>query len=347
MRFSQRPRSPSRPRYGRPSPDDFEVVRYRDVEPDFPEEEYRDVRIKRERTIRRRRSRPRSKSSSSSSSEGPVRRTAPGKKGKTKFPKRMVERRAIVEFGCEVEEAPDHWIAKRALSQEQIDEVIKLSEKYRESKYDESALSWSTRSDRFADKTIYKYDNSHSHFEAPAASQAPSRHTSGGHARSVHESSYEVAHDAPPPTTYHRAPMHVSRRSPSPRGHTYEVVEDPHHSVGGPLTVVLPRRQSRSDRDIKAEIRALEAEKRALKLEREAEEKRERAERIRDGEYELVERGGKDRGSELRVERMPRVGWLWSDPQTIKEEADFLQESDVIREEERSRGRTWGRCLLP
>ena len=72
--------------------------------------------------------------------------------------------------------------------------------------------------------------------------------------------------------------------------------------IGGPLTIVLPERsRGRTDRDVKAEIRALEAERRAIKLEREAEEKRMQAERLRDSEYEIVE-SSRDRDV-VRIEK--------------------------------------------
>ena len=65
----------------------------------------------------------------------------------------------------------------------------------------------------------------------------------------------------------------------------------PHSHHGGAL--VLQERENRSDRDIKAEIHALEAERRALRFEREAEEKHNLAVRIRehrpDEEFQLVE----------------------------------------------------------
>lgn len=77
--------------------------------------------------------------------------------------------------------------------------------------------------------------------------------------------------------------------------------------ISGPLTVVAPR-SHRSDRDIKAEIRALEAERRAVRLEREADEKRWQAERLReheyyDGEYEIIERRDAREKDIVRVEK--------------------------------------------
>lgn len=81
-----------------------------------------------------------------------------------------------------------------------------------------------------------------------------------------------------------------------------EIIEDDRgesNSIhAGPLALVLPERQRKTDRDIKAEIRALEAERKALKLERHVEKDRGRAERIRDTEV-IIER---DRPSEEIIE---------------------------------------------
>ena len=87
-------------------------------------------------------------------------------------------------------------------------------------------------------------------------------------------------HAPPPPQTVRYA---ESVRTVSPSRHGHEVyeerIEESNH-IGGPLTVLVPegrRRMSRSERDIKEEIRMLESERRMLKYERE-------------GDYEFVER---------------------------------------------------------
>jgi len=87
-----------------------------------------------------------------------------------------------------------------------------------------------------------------------------------------------------------------SRRARS----SHRTLEEDEEFIGGPLAVVVPERRRKSERDIQAEIRSLELEKKALKLEREAEQRRARAEKIRESEYEVVNR--KDRG-EVRVEK--------------------------------------------
>lgn len=98
--------------------DDFEEVRYRDYERDgrrgrAEEEEYREVEVKRSKS-RRARSRSRAarsiaatsvRSSSTSSFEEvePVRAKF-GRKGKTRMPKRLVKRQAVIDLGYPFEE---------------------------------------------------------------------------------------------------------------------------------------------------------------------------------------------------------------------------------------------------
>ena len=71
----------------------------------------------------------------------------------------------------------------------------------------------------------------------------------------------------------------------------------------GPLALVIPhKKEERSERDIKAEIRELEAEKRRLKKEREHEHRRSsKYEDREEGEIIIERRGGKER--EVKVEK--------------------------------------------
>jgi hypothetical protein len=114
----ERRRSPRRPR-----DDEFEEVsRYREFEREreprresSPREEFREVEVKREKSVRRSaRSRSRAarsiaatsvRSSSSSSFEevSPVRSNV-GRKGKTRMPKRLVKKQAIIDMGYPFEE---------------------------------------------------------------------------------------------------------------------------------------------------------------------------------------------------------------------------------------------------
>jgi len=54
------------------------------------------------------------------------------KKGKTRMPKRLVRREAIQDLAYPYEEEEDFYVLKIALEKEQIDEVIKISEQYKE-----------------------------------------------------------------------------------------------------------------------------------------------------------------------------------------------------------------------
>lgn len=80
----------------------------------------------------------------------------------------------------------------------------------------------------------------------------------------------------PPPAApeyYEREERIVEERTPASHHHHHD-----HH--GGAL--IVQERDYRSDRDINAEIRALETERRALRFEREAEQKRDMAVRLRE-----------------------------------------------------------------
>ena len=119
-----------------------------------PDENYREVEIKRERSVHRRRGRAkshksskapstkaastvRSSSSSSSSSssyeESRVSTSPPrvGKKGKTRMPKRLVHRDALHDLAYPYDEEEDFFMLRIALEKDQIDEVIKISEMYK------------------------------------------------------------------------------------------------------------------------------------------------------------------------------------------------------------------------
>ncbi|KAI9658529.1 MAG: hypothetical protein M1831_003967 [Alyxoria varia] len=54
------------------------------------------------------------------------------KRGKTRMPKRLVQKRAILELGYPFEEEDDFYFVLLALNKEQIDEVINMSEKYKQ-----------------------------------------------------------------------------------------------------------------------------------------------------------------------------------------------------------------------
>jgi hypothetical protein len=151
----RRPRSPDRGRYF----EEYERERYRDDSND----DYRDIRIREERrgdhrsksrmrsrSVRRRRSL--TPSPSESSIEEVQKPTLVGRRGRTKLPKRLARRSAVIELGYPFEEEvrfqyspmksvllmrtqEDFIIVQRALEKEHIDEIISISKKMRESKY--------------------------------------------------------------------------------------------------------------------------------------------------------------------------------------------------------------------
>jgi hypothetical protein len=139
----RRHRSPSRQRYRER---EYEEVKYRDFD-EGRYDEYEDIRIKRERS-RRRRSGSRAATSVRSSSSGSTTsfekvervdkasvsistKEERGKRGKTRMPKRLAEKKAIIDLGYPFEEEEDFIIIRRALGKEHIDEIIEISKKIR------------------------------------------------------------------------------------------------------------------------------------------------------------------------------------------------------------------------
>jgi len=174
------------------------------------------------------------------------------------MPKRLVKKQAVIELGYPFEEEDDFIIVKRALEKEHIDEIIKISENYKE------------------EKTTYVYEDTTKKEVIEIAPPPPPPPET------------IIAVPPPPrPASIHYA---QSVRTVSPSRHEHEVYEEEIREsahIGGPLTVLVPHEERRvvhherdimrSERDIKEEIRALEAERRALKYERES-------------DYEFIER---------------------------------------------------------
>jgi len=179
------------------------------------------------------------------------------------MPKRLVKKQAVIELGYPFEEDDDFIIVRRALEKEQIDEVIKISESYKD------------------EKTMYVYEDKET-FVAPAPPPPPPA--------DVH-----TYHVQPGPPSVHYA-QSIRSSSPSRHGHeTFEERFEESNHIHGPLTVLVPdeRRDRRviHERDIKDEIQALETERRLLKYERE-----------RDNDYEIIERR-EPRREVIRVEK--------------------------------------------
>ncbi|KAF1813205.1 hypothetical protein P152DRAFT_481327 [Eremomyces bilateralis CBS 781.70] len=229
------------------------------------DERYRDVSIHRSKS-KRRKSRAPSVSSigSSSSSEGsspPV--VLIGKRGKTRMPKRLVRKEAIVQMGLPYEEETDFFIVRRALAKEHIDEAIKISETIKTSNGNKKTT------------TTYKYEKGAENRSPPQALPPP-----------------PVAVPAPPVDHghVHSIPPHpgmeevITRKFVEEDHHHDHHLHDHHHHDGALVIREPPR--PKSDREIREEIRALESERRALQRERDTEKDLIIAERVRDRDYD-------------------------------------------------------------
>ncbi|SMR52697.1 unnamed protein product [Zymoseptoria tritici ST99CH_1E4] len=267
-------------------------------------------------------------SNHSSSIEASVRQERRFKKGKTRMPKRLVRVEAIMDLGYPFDEEEDFYVLRIALEKDQIDEVIKISETYKDGEKkkvyrfektveEEAAVppppvgerEEIERTEWINPPTVLMGGRAKSVRDAsPSAKSSISRRGSPRNRRPSSPGTYverqtiyeqNLAPPAPPPipapAEYYEERI-VEERAPSSHRHRSA-------SHGGAL-VVQERSDYRSDRDINQEIRALESERRALKLEREAEEKREMALRLRERpaeEFQMVEYREPRRGEELVI----------------------------------------------
>lgn len=268
------------------------------------DDEYRDVSVRRDhgrsrsrmrsRSVRRRRSRS---ISSDSSFEEVNKSSIVGRKGRTKLPKRLAHKSAIIELGYPYVEEEKFIIVQRALDKEHIDKIVEMSKKYN------------------AEKVVYKYEGKS---DAPPPAPAPAPPAAPKEETKVEVKKEEVKADgtkieekvqkteiktvtpAPPapPASAPPAPAAAPAAPPAPPAAPGELVKktitttttiDPpdHHHRHQDLAVAIPRRMT--EHDIKREIEMLEAERRLLRYER-------------DGDWELVEH--RDRKKDIyRVER--------------------------------------------
>ncbi|KAL2000580.1 hypothetical protein VTN02DRAFT_2887 [Thermoascus thermophilus] len=269
------PRSPARrspPPGGRYYDDFYEDIRI--AEPDrYGDEEFRNFR-ERERTVEHRRRR------SHESIHEQVRMTEKPypRKGKTRMPRRLVHTRAIIELGYPFEEEGDVVVIQKALSKEQIDEVVALSreiKRWSDTRPIPTIKAPSPVRDRkresMAEHGVMDTYSPRSSLDALIVERTPSRRRSRSHVRSELLDRREVRDiSRPRSASFHShgrrrsSPVHIVKR------HSGELLP------AGPL--VVQDRPRRSDREIRAEIQALEDERRMLQLER-------RDEIIRDTEF--------------------------------------------------------------
>ncbi|OIW24614.1 hypothetical protein CONLIGDRAFT_100929 [Coniochaeta ligniaria NRRL 30616] len=86
-----------------------------------------------------RRSRSTSASSSSSDATTTTAKSEYPKKGKTRIPARLVSQRALIDLGYPFVQEGNTIIVQRALGQENIDDLLKLSEDYKKAEFEVSA----------------------------------------------------------------------------------------------------------------------------------------------------------------------------------------------------------------
>jgi hypothetical protein len=187
-------------------------------------------------------------------------------------------------------------VITRALEKDHIDEVIKISESYKEGTKMRPLRH--SRSNPRTEKTTYVYEEKYEAPPPPPESVAPPPPPTIIHAPPPPASVYAPPPPAsvyapPPPASVYAPPPPVSVyapsvRAPSPHHHHEEYIQvERSATVHGPATSFLPehrqlvrheeRHDYRSERDIKEEIRQLEDERRMLKYERET-------------DYEIIER---------------------------------------------------------
>ncbi|KAJ5154770.1 uncharacterized protein N7500_010209 [Penicillium coprophilum] len=261
------PRAPRIPVVAPPRPR-FSPGRYRErevyediriAEPEYyGDEEFRDIRD-RDMVDRRRRS-----SSTVRRHEKPYPR-----KGKTRIPRHLAHIHAIMDLGYPFKEEGSVIVIQKALSKEQIDEVLSLSREFRrpdpvETEYIDYSPSPPLREQPREQVTEYlRVEASPRTSQALIVEATPTRHRS----RSRHHvDQYEEIVERPRVQEVSRRRA-VSVNDRGPRIAPVEYIEERDSTAvrTGPMVVVRPRE---SDRDASDYIRDLEEEMRLLRLER-------------------------------------------------------------------------------
>ncbi|KAG6003052.1 hypothetical protein E4U54_000756 [Claviceps lovelessii] len=251
---------------------------YRPSEPDYhPDDDFRHVpeRVREREIIRERDRRDRSRDSratrththrsssgsstsrSTSSAGGTTVRSEYPKKGKTKIPARLVSKRALIDLGYPFIEEENTVVVQKALGQDNIDELLKLSEEY--IRADQEVANARSSAGNLLEERVEERRTEI--FQAQAA-PAPTHMT--------------IVHPPPappyPPTvvppaeTVEYVDKTVIRESSSPSrsssswdsSHHHRRRHHHHYDDGTVVLVPRSRSRSRSRRDIRAEIKALE-----------------------------------------------------------------------------------------
>ncbi|KAJ5565751.1 hypothetical protein N7535_007389 [Penicillium sp. DV-2018c] len=265
------PRAPRAPRAPvPPSRHQFSPGRYRErevyediriAEPDYyGDEEFRGIR-ERDMVDRRRRS---SSTVRRHHEEKPYPR-----KGRTRIPRHLAHVHAILDLGYPFKEEDDVIVIQKALSKEQIDEVLSLSREFRRpSPVQTEYLELPASPPRRPRERAPSPRTSHEAFIVEAS---PSRHRSRSRHRldyDDYEDYYEIT-ERPRVRAVSRGPQR--RRAVSVNDHggrlapvQYIEHRETDHSRAGPVVLVRPRDSD----DLSDYVRQLEEETQRLRLER-------------------------------------------------------------------------------
>ncbi|OQD99321.1 hypothetical protein PENVUL_c065G06899 [Penicillium vulpinum] len=239
---------------------------YEDIriaEPDYyGDEEFRDIRD-RDMVDRRRRS--------SSTIRRPHEEKPYPRKGKTRVPRHLAHIHAIMDLGYPFKEEADVIVIQKALSKEQIDEVLSLSREFRrpspvEMETEYLRLSPSPPPRERAREQVTEYlrvEASPRTSQAFVVDAAPSRHRSQSR---HHVDQYEEIVERPRARGVSRRRA-VSVHDSGPHLAPVQYIQERESDAvrAGQMVVIRPRE---SDHDVSDYIRELEEETRLLRLER-------------------------------------------------------------------------------
>ncbi|KAL8914557.1 MAG: hypothetical protein Q9171_000910 [Xanthocarpia ochracea] len=233
------------------------------------------------------------------------------RKGKTKMPAKLVNKRAIIELGYPFEQEGETIIILKALAKEHIDEIIKISKEMNER--GESRTTYVIEAPPPPQPEVIERRTEIIVAPPPPPNIPPSiRDWDDGHS-AIKAGSVKGNHSSSssPQLEIVRSPSRSRHRSRSNAASRKEVIIEEvgvSNAIGSvpEMQLVVPHRSKsthRDERSIKAEIRALEAEKKALKYEREIEKEEKKAQRYRDRDGDVIIERVKDRGEAVKIEK--------------------------------------------
>ncbi|EEP77585.1 predicted protein [Uncinocarpus reesii 1704] len=177
------------------------------------------------------------------------------RRGKTRVPKHLVHPRALIDLGYQFEEVDGNIIIFQALGKENIDELVTFSREIRRKTRVEEIKGKERVVTRTRESVSVERTRSKSRRRSPSVIRQK--------AEFLEVEPRRTRRVSPSP-----APAPTPRTRPRRRSSPVRIVEPRHvEEVIQPNTdvaLILPARHRRSDREIRAEIRALEEERRLL-----------------------------------------------------------------------------------